>query len=80
MLREQANMEKATHRIKNNIMSEENIIIPRMNATEKEQMPNVSNYKKENNESKAINEDKWFQPKKFLPTNYFFIKKCENKT
>ena len=40
------------------MISEENIIRPRMSVTENECIPNGSNDKNVNNESKYMNEDK----------------------
>ena len=39
----------------------------------------MSKDKNVNNESKGMNQDKWFKPKKFIPINYFF-KACGNKS
>ena len=77
MLKEQANKEKDA-RIKNNIISKENMIISRMSTTAKECTPNVSNDENANNERKVMNENKWIKPKKCMQINYFY-KKCENK-
>ena len=59
-------------RIQNNVISEEHILRTRMSATEKELAPNVSDDKNMNNKSKAVNEDKWFKPKKVHANKYFF--------
>ena len=60
MLRGKANIEKAAHKIQNNMISEENVIMPKMRLTSKEFLTNVSHDKKSNNESKVIDRDKWF--------------------
>ena len=78
MLREQVNMEKSEHGIQNNMISENNIIRPRMRAIVKEHAPNVLDDDNLKNESKDMKEDKWFKPKKCMPINYFY-KICENK-
>ena len=78
VLREQENMEKSAHRIQNNMISEENIFRPRMSATVNEYAPIFSDDMNVNNESKNMNEDKWFKPKKCAPINYLF-KIYENK-
>ena len=72
VLREQVSVEKSAHRIQNNMISEDNIVMPRMSATAKEHAPNVSDDKNMNNKSKAVNEDKWFKPKKVHANKYFF--------
>ena len=41
---------------------DENIIRPRMSATAKECMTNMSDDKNKDNESKVMNEDKWIKP------------------
>ena len=43
-----------------------------MSAKSNEHIPNGVEDKNEDNESKVTNEDKWIQPKKCMPTNYFF--------
>ena len=48
-LREQTKMEKSAHRIQNNMVSEKNIIRPRMSSKAKECMPNSSDDKNSNN-------------------------------
>ena len=42
-----------------------------MSATSKECMPNASDDKNADNESKDANEDKWIKPKKCMLINYF---------
>ena len=49
-----------------------------MSATAKEHVPNLSEIKNENNESKEMNGGKWFNPKKCTLVNCF-VKTYETK-
>ena len=71
VLREEANMGKATGIMQINKSSEEKMCKSRMSAIAKECEPCVSYDTNLNNESKDMNEDQWIQPKNYTPIKHF---------
>ena len=75
-------MDTVGHGIQNYIISEESVPGTRLIKRANECMPNVSDDKKLNNESKDVNENDWFNPQKCMPTKNFLhvkIKKIERR-
>ena len=64
-------IEKSAHGIKNNVISDNNIIKTIMRKTAKEHVPNGLDDDKLNNESKDVKKDKWIKPKNCMPMNHF---------